>query len=126
MRTGSVVALSLSSVLALAVAAPILTILSDIFANAGGLLVGVGMLDLTMDAYVQQFLKTVMLADLTIGLVKSGLFAVLIAWVGCFHGMKVEGGADAVGRASTAAVVDGIFLIILADSLIAVLTRYWG
>lgn len=113
-------------IIALVVAAPILTILSDIFANAGGLLVGVSMLDLTVEAYTQQFLETVTLFDLYIGLFKSSLFALLIAWIGCYQGMRVEGGADAVGRASTAAVVNGIFLIVLADSLIAVLMRYWS
>lgn len=118
--------LILPKVIALVIAVPILTIISDVAANVGGLLVGVSMLDLTVESYTQQFLKTVTLNDLNIGLFKSGLFGILIAWIGCYQGMQVKGGADAVGKASTAAVVNGIFLIILTDSLIAVLLRYWS
>jgi phospholipid/cholesterol/gamma-HCH transport system permease protein len=57
---------------------------------------------------------------------KSGIFAFLITTVGCLRGFQVRGGADAVGRATTSAVVSGIFLIILSDSIIAVILRYWA
>jgi phospholipid/cholesterol/gamma-HCH transport system permease protein len=50
---------------------------------------------------------------------------VLIAWIGCLRGFQVRGGAASVGQATTSAVVSGIFLIILFNSIFSVILRYW-
>ena len=105
---------------------PILTLFSDIFAIAGGLLVGVFMLDLTAGAYVSQTISTLTVFDVFWGVLKSGVFAVLITWVGCLRGFQVSGGAASVGQATTSAVVSSIFLIILFDSVFSVILRYTG
>ena len=49
-------------------------------------------------------------------LIKSVVFAWLIIGIGTFYGLRVRGGAEAVGRETTASVVTGIFVIILADA----------
>jgi phospholipid/cholesterol/gamma-HCH transport system permease protein len=103
---------------------PILTLFSDVFAILGGLTVGVFMLDLTANAYILQTLKTLSLFDIFLGIFKSGVFAILISWVGCLRGFRVKGGAAAVGQATTSAVVSSIFLIIVFDSIFAVILRY--
>ncbi|MBN2126464.1 MAG: MlaE family lipid ABC transporter permease subunit [Deltaproteobacteria bacterium] len=108
------------------VVVPLLTLFSDLFAIAGGLIVGVFMLDLTANAYIAQTLKTLSLFDVFWGFFKSAVFALLIAWIGCLRGFQVRGGAAAVGQATTSAVVSSIFLIILSDSIFAVILRYWG
>ncbi|MDQ1329954.1 MAG: phospholipid/cholesterol/gamma-HCH transport system permease protein, partial [Thermodesulfobacteriota bacterium] len=54
------------------------------------------------------------------GMSKRAVFALIISWVGCLRGFQTRGGADAVGNAATSAVVSGIFLIILFDSMFAV------
>ncbi len=105
---------------------PLLTLFSDLFAIAGGLVVGVGMLDLTTHGYMVQTINTISVSDVMWSLCKTLLFALLISGTGCFRGFQVRGGADAVGRATTSAVVTSIFLIILADSILAVIQRYWG
>ena len=105
---------------------PILTLFSDIFAIAGGLLVGVFMLDLTVGAYVAQTINTLDIFDVFWGVLKSGVFALLITWVGCLRGFQVSGGAASVGQATTSAVVSSIFLIILFDSIFSVILRYTG
>jgi phospholipid/cholesterol/gamma-HCH transport system permease protein len=105
---------------------PILTLFSDLLAIVGGLVVGVLMLDLTVNAYISQTLKTLTLFDVFWGLLKSGVFAFLIALVGCLRGFQVRGGAAAVGQATTSAVVSSIFLIILTDSIFAIILRYWS
>ena len=105
---------------------PILTLFSDIFAIAGGLLVGVFMLDLTVGAYVAQTINTLAIFDVFWGVLKSGVFALLITWVGCLRGFQVSGGAASVGQATTSAVVSSIFLIILFDSVFSVVLRYTG
>ena len=111
--------------LATVIMVPILTLFSDLFAVAGGLIVGVFMLDLTANSYMAQTIKTLTLFDLFWGLFKSAIFGALIAEVGCLRGFRVRGGAASVGQATTSAVVTSIFLIILSDSLFSVILRYW-
>lgn len=113
-------------IIASVVTVPLLTLFSDLFAIAGGLIVGVFMLDLTANAYIAQTIKSLSLFDVSWGFSKSGVFALLIAWVGCLRGFQVKGGAAGVGQATTSAVVSSIFLIILTDSLFSVILRYWG
>jgi phospholipid/cholesterol/gamma-HCH transport system permease protein len=105
---------------------PILTLFSDLFAILGGLVVGVSMLDLTVNAYLAQTLKTLTVFDVFWGFLKAAVFALLIAGIGCLRGFQVRGGAAEVGQATTSAVVSSIFLIILADAVFAVILRYWG
>jgi len=105
---------------------PLLTLFSDIFAIMGGLIVGITMLDLTAGAYMAQTIKTLTLFDVSLGFLKSGVFAVLITWISCLRGFQVWGGAASVGQATTSAVVSSIFLIILANSIFAVILQYWG
>lgn len=104
---------------------PMLTLFSDVFAITGGMIVGIGMLDLTMSGYINQTINTLSLFDVFWGVLKSAVFALLISWTGCLRGFQVRGGAMAVGQATTSAVVSSIFLIILADSVLAVILRYW-
>lgn len=104
---------------------PILTIFSNIFAVAGGLIIGVTMLNLSPGAYITQTLETLTLFEIMWGLSKSLVFAVIIALTGCFRGLQARGGAAAVGGAATSAVVTSIFFIILFDSIFAVIRSYW-
>jgi phospholipid/cholesterol/gamma-HCH transport system permease protein len=64
--------------------------------------------------------------DIVSGIVKSVVFAILIAGIGCQRGFKVRGGAEAVGNATTSAVVYGLFLIIVTDSVFAIILHYIG
>jgi len=104
---------------------PLLTLFSDLFAIAGGMFVGVFMLDLTVNSYISQTLKTLTLFEVSWGMMKSVVFAFLIVWIGCLRGFRTSGGPEAVGNAATSAVVSSIFLIILFDSIFAVLRSYW-
>lgn len=117
--------LAIPRILASIIVVPILTFFSDIFAVAGGLVVGVLMLDLTPTSYMSQTLETLTLFDVLWGMLKSSIFAVLIAGVGCLRGFQAHGSAASVGNAATSAVVSGIFLIILFDSIFAVIRCYW-
>ncbi len=105
---------------------PMLTLFSDVFAIFGGMLIGVSMLDLTFTSYINQTIATLSLFDVFWGVGKSIIFALLISWIGCLRGFQVRGGAASVGKATTSAVVSAIFLIILTDSIFAVILRYWG
>lgn len=103
---------------------PILTGFSNIFAVAGGLVVGVLGLDLSVYTYVKETMDAVDRFDVLSGLSKSIVFAAFIAAIGCQRGFKVRGGAEAVGNATTSAVVSAIFLIIVIDSTFAIVLHY--
>jgi phospholipid/cholesterol/gamma-HCH transport system permease protein len=112
-------------IIASVIVVPLLTIFSDVSAIIGGLVVGVFTLDLTANAYIAQTMKTLTLFDVLLGFFKSAVFALLIAWIGCLRGFRVQGGAASVGQATTSAVVSGIFLIIFFNSIFSVILRYW-
>jgi phospholipid/cholesterol/gamma-HCH transport system permease protein len=118
--------LALPKVLAAIIVVPILTIYADIFGIAGGLLVGVLGLDLTPYAYLKETQTSLALLDIILSLLKAGVFAVLIAGIGCQRGFQVRGGAAAVGSATTSAVVAALFLIIVTDSAFALAFQYLG
>lgn len=112
-------------IVAAIIVVPLLTLFADLFAIFGGLVISVSMLDLTINTYINQTIKALNLFEFTWGLMKSVVFAALIAWIGCLRGFQVRGGASEVGNAATSAVVSGIFLIILFDSVFAVIRSYW-
>ena len=117
--------LAVPRVLAAVIVVPLLTFFADFFAITGGMVVGVLMLDLTPGSYINQTLETLTLFEVLWGILKSVVFALLIAWTGCLRGFQVRGGAASVGSAATSAVVSSIFLIILFDSIFAVIRSYW-
>ena len=112
-------------IVAAMVVVPLLTLFADIFAILGGMLISITMLDLTVVTYISQTIKSLSLFEFVWGLMKSVVFAGLVAWIGCLRGFQVRGGASGVGNAATSAVVSGIFLIILFDSIFAVIRSYW-
>jgi phospholipid/cholesterol/gamma-HCH transport system permease protein len=117
--------LALPRILAALLVIPLLTLFANIFAIMGGLFVGVALLDLTAATYLNRTLEALDLFEVAWGFGKSVVFAATIAMVGCMRGFQTRGGADAVGNAATSAVVTSIFLIILLDSIFAVLRSYW-
>jgi len=112
-------------ILSAVITVPVLTLFSDVFAILGGLFVGVFVLHLTSGAYINQTFETLTLFDVFWGVMKSGVFAIIIAWIGCLRGFQVRGGADSVGRGTTSAVVSSIFLIVVIDSIFAIIHVYW-
>lgn len=116
--------LALPKVLAAMFVVPLLTLYADVFGILGGMLVGVMGFDLTVYSYLQQTVKSISIFDVVSSLVKSVVFAVLIAGIGCQRGFCVRGGAESVGLYTTSAVVAGLFLIIVADSLFAIVLYY--
>ncbi|MCK5852961.1 ABC transporter permease [bacterium] len=118
--------LAIPRIIAAIIVIPILTMFSNLFAIAGGLLIGITMLDLSTTSYISQTINSLNLFELLWGLSKSFVFAILISSVGCLRGFQAKGGASAVGHAATSAVVTSIFLIVLFDSFFAVIRSYWN
>ena len=113
--------LVLPRVLAVSIMTPLLTLYADLMGLLGGFLVGVFMLDLTPQAYYTATVNTVALRHLFVGLVYAASFGVIVGLCGCYHGMRCGRSAEAVGKATTSAVVSSIVCIIVATAIITVL-----
>ena len=100
---------------------PVVTIIGNYTAVFGGWLIGVLMLDIPSASYVDMVTSNLVLKDIWTGMVKSVVFAVVISCIACYEGLRVRGGAEGVGRATTRAVVLSIAGIIVADCLMTAL-----
>ncbi len=116
--------LAVPKVIASILVVPLLTIYADLLGILGGLFVGVAGMDLTVQSYLQQTRESLEVFDVVTSLFKSMCFAAMIAGISCHHGFQAKGGAEAVGTATTAAVVSSIFLIIITDSAFAIMLHY--
>jgi phospholipid/cholesterol/gamma-HCH transport system permease protein len=105
---------------------PILAFFADLMGVLGGLLVGMTRLDLTFVGYVNQTFRAVRLWDVYSGAIKAGVFAFAIGLVACEQGLAAVGGAEAVGKRTTTAVVAGLFTLILIDAVFTVAFRLTG
>jgi len=113
--------LVLPRMLALLLMLPILTFLADLAGLFGGGVVSWMVLDISPTLFLSRLADVVGVHHFWAGMVKAPVFAILISAVGCLEGLKVGGSAESVGRHTTSAVVQGIFLVILADALFAML-----
>lgn len=104
--------------LALLVMVPALTVISDAIGILGGLFVGVFNLQINAYRYLTFSFEFMTWKDIWTGLVKSGLFSVIISMVACYIGLDTRGGAEGVGKATTLSVVVSFVLVILFDCLL--------
>lgn len=118
--------LVLPRMLALMLMMPLLCVYADLLGIVAGLLIGTGLLDLSVVEYINETRKAVHLVDLGLGLFKSVIFGALVALAGCLRGMQCGRSASAVGAAATSAVVTGIVWIIASDGLFAILSERLG
>lgn len=118
--------LVLPRMLALILMTPLLCIYANLMGVVGGLVVAMGMLDVSVTGYLLQTESAASLGDFAIGVGKSAIFGVIVAVSGCLQGIKAGRSAAAVGQATTTAVVTGILFIIIADGVFAVLFNILG
>jgi phospholipid/cholesterol/gamma-HCH transport system permease protein len=118
--------LVLPRMLALILMMPLLCLYADLMGMLGGALVTVSAFDVSLIQYYNETQKAVHLTDFGIGLFKSLVFAALIATAGCMRGMQCGRSASAVGDAATAAVVNSIVYIVVADSVITLICDRLG
>jgi len=102
---------------AITLTTPPLTILATAAGIFGGYLVSLYYLDIASPLFWGELVKYLDIRSYFAGFLKSIVFAWLIIWIGAFYGFKVKGGAEAVGRETTASVVTCIFTIIIADAI---------
>ena len=112
--------LVLPRVLGMTLMMPLLCIYANLMGILGGLVVGVGMLDLSLMEYTLETIQAVGLNDLWVGLFLSVTFGALVALTGCLRGMQCARSAAAVGTAATSAVVTGIVSIVITTALVTI------
>ncbi|OPZ76237.1 MAG: putative phospholipid ABC transporter permease protein MlaE [Alphaproteobacteria bacterium ADurb.Bin438] len=100
---------------------PLLAVFSDLLGVLGGGFVGVFLLDLPLSEYIDASLKALFLNHFLIGILHGFVFGIVIAFCGCYHGIKCKKDAESVGKATTNAVVSSIVFIIVATSIITIL-----
>lgn len=107
--------------LALMISLPLMCFFADMMGLLGGAVMSYFVLDITFAQFVKQLYAAVGVNHFLVGMVKAPVFALTIALVGCYEGMKVSGSAESVGRLTTKAVVSSIFLVIIIDALFSIL-----
>jgi phospholipid/cholesterol/gamma-HCH transport system permease protein len=112
-------------VIGLILVVPLLTVVAMVVGMLGGLLVAITGLDLTPSAYVTQLRGALDLWDVGGGLIKSVVFAAAVALIACQRGLGTRGGAEGVGRSTTAAVVTSLFGLVIIDSIFTVLFNFF-
>jgi phospholipid/cholesterol/gamma-HCH transport system permease protein len=113
-------ALVMPRVLAAVLMMPLLGFYASICAIAGGgLYCWIG-LDIPPLTYIQLLRDIIPMTDFWAMLIKAPVFGLIVAVTGCYEGMQVRADAEEVGKRTTAAVVQGIFLVIVLDAFFAV------
>ncbi len=105
---------------------PLLTLYAGIVGICAGLLVAVTVFDLSVYEYYQQTLRALSFKHFVVGMMKGTLYGVLIALSGCLRGMQCGRSAQAVGIATTSAVVTSIVGIVIAASLTTIILQKLG
>jgi phospholipid/cholesterol/gamma-HCH transport system permease protein len=104
--------------IAMAVVLPLLTIIADFLGLIGGYFIAYSMLNITSSQYWSTAWRALEYNDLTQGLLKPFLFAIVIALVGCYYGINTSGGTQGVGRSTTKAVVVASVWIFIITSML--------
>jgi len=118
--------LVLPRLLALLVSMPLLCVFADALGILGGFVIGAGLFDISAPLYLNQSLAMLSLTDFLLGVFKSLVFAVLIGLIGCHYGLACGRNAQAVGQATTRAVVSIIVALVVSDALITLICTQLG
>lgn len=102
-------------VLACVITLPLLAAMADVIGILSSIIIGVGELGLDPMFYIQKVMATVKMMDFMSGIVKSVFFGFFIGLVGCYYGMRTEGGTQGVGVATTKSVVVSSIFVVVGD-----------
>lgn len=118
--------LILPRVLALVIMMPLLAFISDMAGLLGGAICTNIILDIPLNQYWDYLQTPLVQTEFWIGIIKAPFFGFLIATTGCFRGMQAQSSAESVGRLTTVAVVQSIFLVMAANAIFAVVIGELG
>jgi phospholipid/cholesterol/gamma-HCH transport system permease protein len=112
--------------LATVVMLTLITVIADLVGVFGGFLTGTLILDIDATQYLNFTREALTQKDFITGLVKAGVFGLMISAIACYEGLHVSGGAEGVGRATTNTVVKCIVALISADVLFTAVFYAFG
>ena len=115
--------LVLPKIVACAIASVSLGIIFDVVGICGGALFSWGVAGIEFGAFAEQLRAALHLADFVVALLKAATFGAAVGLVGCALGLRVQGGSEGVGRATTNAVVLSIFAVIVIDAIFVTCQR---
>lgn len=113
--------LVLPRIFGLVIALPLLTMIADLVGLTGGAVLCHFLLDMPIAQFMDRADDAIGPTTFWVGIIKAPVFALLIAMAGTYRGMQVRQSSRELGRLTTVAVVESIFLVILADALFAVI-----
>ena len=99
---------------------PLLTLFADLVSLLGGAMT-LQSFSIPFVTFIKEVEGIVDFSDFMAGFVKTFVFAILIAGIGCLRGLQTSAGASSVGDAATRAVVSGIILLVIVDGIFAVI-----
>jgi len=108
-------------VIGLLLTLPLLTLYADVMGLLGGCLMSWGALGINIPQFLRQLQGALSHWTFWIGIIKAPFFAVTIAVIGCYEGFRVARSAESVGRQTTLAVVEAIFLVIVIDAVFSII-----
>lgn len=103
-----------------------LAIVADVVGVLGGLLTSWAVLDIRPLLYLENTRIALFYKDFLTGLLKAGVFGMLISMIACYEGLNVRGGAEGVGRGTTSTVVKSIVALIATDCVFTVTFYLFG
>lgn len=116
--------LAIPKMVAMLIALPLLTVWADLFGAFGSMLMSKAELGIGYFTFIERFQQMVSVDNFLFGVLKAPVFAIIIASVGCFQGFQVTGTAEDVGRKTTHAAVQSIFLTIIVDAIFSVMLSW--
>jgi len=112
-------------VIALITVLPILIFISDIFGIFGSMVATNAQIGLSFEIFINRIYEVLALKHYIVGIIKGPFFAIIIALIGSFHGLRVTQNTESIGKETTSSVVNAIFLVIVCDALFSVIfTRF--
>jgi phospholipid/cholesterol/gamma-HCH transport system permease protein len=107
--------------LALLLMLPLLTIFADVVSMVGGMWIAQTYAHIPYDSFISSVRESIDMSDVVKGLLKTFVFATIIALVGAYQGLSTRGGAAGVGQAVTSSVVLAIILIFISNFVLSFL-----
>lgn len=126
MGLSSIELLILPKIVGLLIALPLLVVLAMAAGIFGGMVMAKILFSITYLDFLARFAKVILFRTLVLGMIKTPVFAILIASIGCFQGLKVSHSAESVGRQTTVSVVQAIFMIIVTDAFFSIVYSKLG
>ena len=102
-------------VIATTISLVLLTVIGDVSGVVAGGAMTVGFLEVPFELYKTNTLDQLVVSDFLTGLIKGGVFGLILSSIACYNGLRVTGGAAGVGNATTSTVVQTVVSVIIAD-----------